>query len=129
MAENWQHLEQPWERLRWARLNARPEPFDQLKAAAESLNVKPGTYRTYEQPKAEGGRAPQLAELQRFARKFKVSWVWIASGQGSPFDEPTSPFLQVAETVAERLEAVPPEKREDAIGAIYGVLNAFAKQA
>lgn len=129
MAENWQQLEHSWERLRWARLNARPEPFDQIKAAAESLNVKPGTYRTYELPKADGGRAPPLSDLQRFARKFKVSWVWIASGQGSPFDEPTSPFLQVAEGVAEKIEAVPADKREDAIAAIYGVLSAFAKQA
>lgn len=124
MADIWDQYGNQWERLRWARLRA---GYERGKDAAESLNIKPGTYRTYEVGKADGGRAPTLSELQRIARKFKVSWVWLATGQGSP-DEGVVVNERLAEA-AERAEAIPEDKREDAWSAVMGVLEAYRKRA
>lgn len=122
MDETWRHLDYQWERLRWARLRA---GFERSKDAAESLNVKPGTYRNYEHSKADGGREPPLVEIQRMARKFKASWVWIASGQGSPDDDVEDERLTL---VMQKAKAIPPEKQEDAYNAVLGVLEAYRKR-
>lgn len=122
----WRQLRTQAERLRWARLNR--SPFERVKDAADSLAIKPGTYRTYEhEPGEDGGRAPTLPELQRICRKYKVSWVWVASGQGTPdTDISQDERLNV---VGEKLGQVPPEKQEDAMSAVMGVLDAFARKA
>lgn len=91
-----------------------------------SLNIKPGTYRTYEVGKADGGRAPALSETQRMARKFKVSWVWLATGEGRPDDAPPDERLAVA---AKKAEQIPEEKRDDAWSAVMGVLDAYGRRA
>lgn len=119
-------LEYQWERLRWARLNR--TPFKRAKDAAESLNIKPGTYRTYEhRPGEDGGRLPPLTELQRICRKFKVSWAWVATGEGDP-DTGIMPDERML-TVSERLGLVPEEKRADAVNAVLGVLDSYARKA
>lgn len=64
---DWLSLRDPHERIRWARLNR--THFVRPTDAARSLGVKPGTYRTWEIAKADGGRAPMLSELQHLARK------------------------------------------------------------
>lgn len=122
--EAWQHLKHQWERLRWARLNR--TPFERAKDAAESLNIKPGTYRTYEHaPGTDGGRLPSYSELQRICRKYKVSWVWVASGQGAPDDDPASRDERL-QVVASHLGHVPAEKQDDALRAALAVLDSFA---
>lgn len=123
MSENWVHLRNPWERIRWARLRA---GYERGKDAAISLNIKPGTYRTYEVGKADGGRAPSLSELQRIARKYKVSWVWLATGEGEPDQAPPDERLAQA---AQRAGEIPADKQDDAWSAVMGVLDAFARRA
>ena len=76
-------LREFWQRLRWARMRS---PFETAADTARSLGIKPGTYRTYERPADENGRNPDLSELQRIAKKLKVSWTWLASGSGRPDD-------------------------------------------
>lgn len=122
--EPWRLLGHQWERLRWARLN-RTE-FGRAKDAADSLGIKPGTYRTYEHaPGSDGGRLPSLTELQRICRKFKVSWVWVATGEGDPEAGVYDERLAI---VGDRLKDVPEEKQEDALRAALGVLDAFARK-
>lgn len=123
MTEIWEQLANQWERLRWARIDA---GYERGKDAAISLSIKPGTYRTYEVGKADGGRAPTLSELQRMCRKFKVSWVWVATGQGNPH-EGIIINERLAEA-AERAEAIPEDKREDAWSAVMGVLDAYTRK-
>lgn len=122
--QDWRLLVGRWERLRWARLRA---GFDQAKDAAESLAIKPGTYRTYEYPPGENGREPPLSELQRISRKYKVNWIWIATGEGTP-DEGVIVDERLAE-VSQKLGEVPEEKRDDAMSAVMGVLDAFRRKA
>jgi hypothetical protein len=122
----WKSQREQWERLRWARLNR--TPFERAKDAADSLGIKQGTYRTYEHaPGTDGGRLPPLTELQRICRKFKVSWVWVATGEGTP-DTGVVTDERLA-TIGERLGQVPDEKQDDAIRAALGVLDAFARKA
>lgn len=123
--QDWRLLITQWERLRWARLRA---GFERLKDAADSLNIKPGTYRTYEyEPGAQGGRNPDLTELQRICRKYKVSWVWVATGQGSP-DAGVQADERLA-AVSDKVQQLPEDKQEDAIAAMMGVLDAYLRKA
>lgn len=127
MDESWRQYSddlEPQPRIRWARIN-RTE-YDQAVAAAESLAIPPGTYRTYEHPKADGGRRPPLEIIQRIARKFGVSWHWLASGEGSPDDKPANPL---GEKLVRKLDELPPEKQEAAAQAVMSVLDAIAKSA
>ena len=119
--EAWRHLGHQWERLRWARLNR--TPFEKSKDAADSLGIKPGTYRTYEHaPGTDGGRLPPLTELQRICRKYKVSWTWVATGEGTPDDGVIADERLAA--VSAKLGEVPEEKQDDAMSAVMGVLDA-----
>lgn len=101
--ENWTEQKELWQRIRWARENAK---FATAQAAAESLGIKAGTYRTYERPKESEGREPPIAELHRIARKFKVSFEWIAAGDGSPFEARLSADAQEVGGLVDR---APPE--------------------
>lgn len=124
--EPWRQLGHQWERLRWARLNR--TPWEKSKDAAESLGVKPGTYRTWEHaPDTDGGRLPSLSELQRVCRRYKVSWVWVATGEGTP-DEGVVTDERLAE-VGAKLGEVPADKQDDAMSAVMGVLDAFRRKA
>jgi len=121
---DWHSLRDPHERIRWARLNR--THFVRPTDAARSLGVKPGTYRTWEIAKADGGRAPMLSELQHLARKFNVSWRWLLTGEGAPDTDTETEMNVVAGGIAERLSRVDALKREDAIRAINGILDAFS---
>lgn len=124
MSDKWRFLEGRWDRLRWARLRA---GYERSKDAADSLGIKPGTYRTYEYPVGEGGREPSLSELQRISRKLKVNWIWVATGDGDP-DKDLAADERLA-TVAQKVGAVPEDKRDDAWSAIMGVLDAYGRKA
>lgn len=117
-------LEHRYERLRWARLRA---GFERAKDAADSLGIKPGTYRTYERPPENAGREPELTELQRMARKFKVNWIWLATGDQAPEADPLNDDRLAA--AAKKAAEVPADKQDDAWNAVMGVLDAFARKA
>ena len=122
--QDWRTLRDTPERIRWARLNR--TQFVRMSDAARSLGVKPGTYRTWEFSKADGGRAPMLSELQGLARKFGVSWQWLLTGEGSPDTARDTEVVLVADDITARLSRVDVAKRQDALRAINGVLDAFS---
>lgn len=69
-----------WERVRWARVEA---GFQTGKSAADSLGMKAGTYQAYERsPDASLHIAIDHQVAARLARKFKVRWEWLLTGQG-----------------------------------------------
>lgn len=121
---DWTELTELHQRVRWARMQA---GFDKPTDAARSLNIRPGTYRTYEHAPADGGREAPLSELQRIARKFKVNWVWLAAGEGSPQGAPFDD--ERLRHIADRAARVPEGKREDALDAALGVLDSFIRKA
>lgn len=115
------------ERIRWARQNR--TQFTTMTSAAQSLGIKPGTYRTYEQLKADDGRVPPLSEIQRIAAKFNVSWQWLATGRGGPDEKVENELSAVTSHIVARVALVPDEQRQNVLAAIDGILDAFARKA
>jgi transcriptional regulator with XRE-family HTH domain len=124
MDESWRELRDYGERLRWARMRA---GFERGKDAADSLGMKAVTYRTYERRDGPEARRPPLPVSQQMARKFKVSWTWLVSGDGSPHAPPGRGDL--GERVERKIDELPEDKREDALAAMWAVLDAYAKRA
>lgn len=91
LKERWRDLDEPHERLVWARMywQERAGAINgSAEDAAQSIGMKGNTYRAYERPP---GSSKHIAmghqEANRFARKFGVSWLWLLLGEGSPFDD------------------------------------------
>lgn len=101
--------------------------YERAKDAADSLGVKPGTYRTWEKSPADGGREPPLTEIQRMARKYKVSWVWLATGEGAPDIDPiTNERIQA---VTKKAAEVDESQKDQAWAAVMAVLESFKRKA
>jgi transcriptional regulator with XRE-family HTH domain len=129
--DSWQQLEHLHERIRWARMRwaeRQGDSFSRPTDAARSLGVKPGTYRTWEQPKESGGREPSRSEVSRLAEKFKVSWLWLSTGTGSPYFDPAlEAQLNIFQQKAAMIEE--PKDRDAAIRAALSVLDSFTRKA
>ena len=125
MDDGWRRADEFADRLRWARTQM---GFERASDAADILGIKPGTYRTYERRKADGGRLPPLSESQRIARKLGVNWPWLATGNGRPDNEPMTRDDRV-ERFVEMLLDVPADRQDDAINAAEAVIKSFVKRA
>lgn len=86
--DRWRECEGSWDRLRWARM----QRFDQAKDAADSMSMKEGTYRAYER-RPDSSKHTKLDHQNaiKFARKFRVSWTWLLTGEGTPSDDQLPP--------------------------------------
>lgn len=122
----WSELREPWERLRWARFKA---GYERAIDAAESLGMLPVTYRTYErEPGRPGARGFDHELAIRFARKFKVSWTWLLTGQGSPDEKPNTDLQVAVGHIEQRLQKIADnDERATAVRLINSVLDAYAK--
>lgn len=122
---SWQELNEQWERLRWARLRWQWPLIqdDNATAAAESLGIKAGTYRAYERNPNDGASksiALPFDMARKIADKFGISWVWLLSGEGSPFDTiPTGPILRVNNAMRD----LPKEAQEQVAEAILTLIK------
>jgi transcriptional regulator with XRE-family HTH domain len=86
MADNsWRDLEEPWDRVKWAR----QQWFDSAVEAAVALDMKDGTYRCYERgPDSAKYMNLDFRHARRFAQLFKVRWEWLLEGDGEPWLTP-----------------------------------------
>ncbi len=75
-------------RLRQARIKAR---YSTAMDAAKALNMSPATYRCHEN--ATRGFMNDFA--QKYARFFRVSYEWLQTGKGKPFNEAQEASLVV----------------------------------
>lgn len=104
MNTDWSRANEPWLRVRWARENA---GFPNMQAAADSLGMRQNTYSAFERDPAESSRARALDHQSaiQFGKKYRVSWVWLLSGEGTPFDknltEAQQRAIQAMESVTE----------------------------
>lgn len=121
-SDDWRGLEEPWQRLRWARQDWQRDHSavaGTAEHAAESLGMKPGTYRAYERPPGSSKHiALDHQAAIRFGRKFRVSWTWLLTGAGTPSDEDLSePQARVVQAMAEM-----DEERQEALATMAEVL-------
>lgn len=80
---DWSRCEGLWDRLRWARAKAGASTEDAGRVIAKPAQ----TYRTYERPPGNSGaREIGSQDAILLARRWKVSWPWLISGEGSPFE-------------------------------------------
>lgn len=107
--EQWRRAKTPRERLIWARAHWQSKagaingtPTD----AAHSLGMKPGTYNGYERPEDSSKHTPLSHQRAiQFGRKFRVSWSWLLSGEGSPFEgQLPEPQARVVEAMSAMTE-------------------------
>lgn len=122
MDTSWTGLEHSYERLRWARMQA---GFASMRDAAEALGEREGTYRQYE---AEPGSTSRSADLKhqlaiKAGRKFRVSWTWLLTGEGTPFDKPSNAHQQRA---IQAMATVPEEKQAALAEAIEALVKSAA---
>lgn len=94
MNTDWSRTEGSWERLAWAREHA---GYPTVRAASESLGIRENTYAAFERP-PESSRPRKLDHQSaiQFGKKFKVSWIWLLLGEGTPFDKNLSEAQQRA---------------------------------
>lgn len=87
---DWIGLREPWERVRWARTywQRKIGSATTARAAAESLHMSENTYSAYERDPGEGKKSTPLSHQRaiEFGRKFKVNWVWMLTGDETPFE-------------------------------------------
>src|SRR6266568_5486596 len=71
----------PGERLKWAREKA---GFRSARAAALANEWPESTYRAHEHDGREGGRGIDEGHAKKYARRFRVPWLWIMFGDVAP---------------------------------------------
>lgn len=104
----WATCEDLWDRLRWARLNS-PSQMS-TEDAGRVIGVPAQTYRTYERrPGTPGARGISPQNAIQLGRRWKISWQWIISGEGTPFDKELS---DAQLRLAAAYEAASPELRQ-----------------
>jgi hypothetical protein len=93
--DDWRDLEGTWDRLRWARMRWQRQANAVAATAAhaaQSLCMEPGTYRAYERRPGLSKHTPLDHQVAiRAARRFNVSWMWLLTGDGTPFDDVLTP--------------------------------------
>lgn len=110
MTARWQDCEGTWDRLRWARMQWQEKNgvSPNAEAAAESLGIKPGTYRAYERrPGSSKSIALDHQTAPPLAKKFGVNWQWLLTGHGRPdqLDELTPNERKIIDALREAPEA------------------------
>jgi len=126
--DDWRNLKEPWQRVKWARRRwqrSTKQP-DNAASAARALGMKAGTYRAYERsPDSSKPIKLEYDQAKEFARKFKVNWVWLLSGEQSPFtDELPAPQRRVTQLMSE----IPETQQEQFANAASEFLHILTKR-
>ena len=125
MKTQWQDLEGTWDRLRWARVRWQEAQgvSPNAEAAAESLGIKPGTYRAYERRPDSSKHIPlDHQTAPRFARKYGVNWTWLLTGEGAP-DQKDDQLTPTERRMLDALREAPEDRRAAAADAIIQLLK------
>lgn len=117
--QEWLYLEEPWQRLRWARLHWQRSTGSATtgKAAAEALGFStPEGYTAYEREPGASKHTPLSPQRAiQFGRKFKINWVWILEGKGTPFDTPASGLSPSQSRIVEMMADKSEEEQETVV--------------
>lgn len=125
MDDRWQTLSEPHDRLRWARIQwqeakgIKPDAG----AAAESLGMRPHTYRAYER-RPDSSKHTRLDDQRaiQFGRKFGVHWIWLLTGEGRP-DQVDDALTPVERRMIDALREAPEARQAAAADAIIQLLK------
>lgn len=106
----WQHCEEPWQRLLWARETA---GYRSAAAFARAVGEKEHTYKAYERERDSGSKATTLTfpKARAWAPKLDVRWEWLLNGEGLPWVDDAGDPTPVAE-INRIVGQQPPEEQE-----------------
>jgi hypothetical protein len=90
------------------------------KAAGAVIDKSDQTYRTYERAPGPSGRTIDAQDVITLGRRWKISWQWILSGDGTPFDKDLSPRQLRLITL---LDQAPDELQDAAYRALEAMLE------
>ena len=123
----WLELEHPWERVKWARLywQGKNGSATTAKAAAESMAMEENTYSAYERPPGDPATKRKSTPINhqraiQFGKKFKVNWVWILTGEETPFER-----TEAQTRAVELMAALDEENQERVVGVVEDVIKRF----
>lgn len=124
---SWLELEHPWERVRWSRLywQRKIGAAETARSAAESLHMAENTYSAYE--RAPGASKHTPLDHQRaveFGRKFKVNWVWMLTGEETPFERTPAQSRAIA-----LMATVDEDEQERVVGIVEAAIRPSLKGA
>lgn len=113
--DRWRHLDKPWARLRWARL----QKFGTGEDGATAVGMAGHTYRAYERSPNSSKHTPLTYEVAfHFANKFGIRWEWLMDGKGEPWPE-ASPL----DRLKPKFEAATPAQQDAIVQAIEALLR------
>lgn len=122
MDAGWSKLREPWQRVAWARLHWQRQigSAETKRAAAESLGMNENTYSAYERDPSDGKKAIPLDHQRaiEFGRKFKANWVWLLTGEETPFGR-----THAQSRAVELLAQAPEDLQEEAVEIMETVLR------
>lgn len=122
---SWIELREPWQRLKWARRywQQMAGAATTASAAAESLGMQENTYTAYERsPDASKHTPLDHQHAIQFGRKFKVNWVWILTGEETPFHR------TAAQTrVVDLMSAVPEDAQDQVVDVVEATLRRYVR--
>lgn len=126
---DWLRQREGWERVKWARLRWQrlaQVPSESARAAAESLGMQENTYSAYERDPARSSKGTELTveRAQQFGRKFKVNWVWLLTGEETPFDRSPAQIRAV-----EAMRQLPEQDQEAVANAVEGLVSGLRRVA
>lgn len=117
--ERWRDCRGTWDRLKWAR----KRKFETAKDAARALGEEPGTYRAYErEPGSSKWSNLDHQRAGQYAKAFKVNWIWLLNGGGTPFD---GVLTAPQERILGVINSAPPDRQE----AIADLVERLFKEA
>lgn len=117
----WASLREPWQRLRWARRywQTKAGSATTAKSAAESLGMQENTYSAYErEPGSSKHTALDHQRAVQFGRKFKINWVWILTGEETPFSR-----THAQNRAIQMLAGVEEKDQDEVVDMIEAVIN------
>lgn len=120
--QDWSSLKHPWQRLRWARLHwqGKSDGATTMRAAAESMGMQENTYSAYERDPDSASKATELGHqmAMKFGRKFKVNWVWILTGEETPFSR-----TPAQERMLQLLAETPEDTQDEVVDMMEAVVR------
>ena len=114
---SWVNLDEPWQRLRWAR----SRKYDSASAFATAIGMKVGTYINHErEPGMSRNTALTAEKAMTFAKRLKVRWEWLFDGSGEPWL--TDPDETPRARILRAIDGKDPDEQER----IAAAIEAFA---
>ena len=107
----WQHLEEKWQRLLWARETA---GYGSAAAFARAIREKEHTYKAYERDPGNSTKATEIDYVRAVAwsSKLDVRWEWLLNNEGLPWRDEAVSGDTAAARLSRLLAGEPPEEQE-----------------